>query len=98
MIDCEIMIKSLLHKKERYNKSIVRLRVDAIMRCDEILHNAKRLLNPRLIQLGCMMQWNAILPLLQSGIRNQIRKPLQVVAEYLEEIDRFILKSFSTVM
>jgi hypothetical protein len=57
------------------------------MRCDEALKNAKRLMNPRLIQLGCMMQWNSILPLLQSGIRAQIRKPLQFVADCLEEIE-----------
>ena len=33
------------------------------------------------------MQWNLCLPLIQPGLRSQIRKPLQFVADCLEEID-----------
>ena len=40
------------------------------------------------IQFGCSIQWNLCLPLLQPGLRKDVRKPLEYVAECLENIER----------
>ncbi len=80
-------MKELKHKQERYTKNIVKLRSEAINKCHETLRNAKRSNNARLIQLGCLTQWNLCLPLLQPGLRSNVRKPLQFVSECLEDID-----------
>ena len=87
-IECEVMIKELKYKQEKYTKNIVKQRNDCIKKLHDILKNAQRLNNPKLIQLGCMMQWNLCLPLLQPGLRKQIRKALQLCAECLECIER----------
>jgi hypothetical protein len=82
------MVKELKHKQEKYSKACVKLRVDSIKRCDEILKNTIRTNNPNLIQFGCSIQWNLCLPLLQPGLRKDVRKPLEYVAECLENIER----------
>ena len=86
-IECEQAIKELKHKQEKYSKNVVKLRNDCINKLHETLKNALRSNSPNLVQLGCIMQWNLCMPLIQPGIRNQIRKPLQFVADCLEEID-----------
>ena len=88
LVECEQDVKELRHKQERYTKSVVRQRVDAINKCHEVLKNASRSQHTRLVQLGCLTQWNLCLPLLQATLRNHVRKPLQYVAECLENIDR----------
>lgn len=81
------MVKELKHKQEKYTKNIVKTRTDSINKLHELLRNAQRFNNPRLIQQGCMMQWNLCLPLLQPGLRKNARKALQLCAECLENID-----------
>ena len=44
--------------------------------------------NTRLTQQGCQILWSLCLPLLQPGIRKQVRKALQLIVECLENIDR----------
>jgi hypothetical protein len=83
-------VKELKHKQEKYNKLGVKLRVDSIRRCDEILKNSIRTKNSNLIQFGCSIQWNLCLPLLQPGLRKDVRKPLEYVAECLENIERHV--------
>jgi tetratricopeptide (TPR) repeat protein len=86
-IECEQAIKELKHKQEKYSKNVVKLRNECINKLHEALKHAQRSNSPNLLQLGCIMQWNLCLPLIQPGLRNQIRKPLQYVADCLEEID-----------
>lgn len=81
-------MKELRHKQEKYTKAVIKRRLECILKCQEALQNALRLNSPRLVQLGCMVQWNLCLPLLQPGLRVQVRKPLQHVAESLEQIER----------
>ena len=88
------MVKEMKHKQERYTKNIVKIRTEAINKCHETLRNAKRSNNPRLIQLGCLTQWNLCLSLFQPGLRSHVRKPLQYVAECLEDIDRYFIFTF----
>ena len=88
-IECEQIVKELKYKQEKYTKNIVNLRSDSINKLYDLLRNAQRLNNPRLIQLGCITQWNLCLPLLQPGLRKQARKALQLCAECLEGIDRY---------
>ena len=82
------MVKELKHKKEKYTKSVVKVRIDCINKLNECLKNAQRLNNARLIQQGCQIQWNLCLPLLQPVIRKQVRRALQLVVDCLESIDR----------
>lgn len=86
-VECDQAIKELKHKQERFTKNIVKVRTDSINKCHEALKNALRTYNNRLIQLGCIMQWNFCLPLLQPGVRSNVRKPLTFVAECLETIE-----------
>ena len=87
LIECEQTIKQLKHKQEKFNKNMVRLRTECINKCHETLRNIFRTQNFHLIQLGCTKQWNFCLPLLQPGLRTNVRRPLQFVAECLEEIE-----------
>ena len=89
-IECEKSVKELKHKQEKYNNAVVKLRLDAIRRCDELLKNTIRTNNPALIQFGCSIQWNLCLPLLQPGLRKDVRKPLECLAECLEKIERLV--------
>jgi len=57
-------------------------------RCGEVIMNAVRLNDPNVLQAGCVTQWNLCLPLLQPNLRHYVRKPLQQVAEALENIQR----------
>ena len=41
-----------------------------------------------LYQVGCTTMWNICLPLLQFNLRNHVRKPLRIVADALESVDR----------
>ena len=86
-IECEQSVKELRHKQEKYNKASVKTRVDAIKRCDDLLKNVLRFKNPELIEYGCTTQWNLCLPLLQPGLRKDVRKPLQFVCDCLQDID-----------
>ncbi|CAF0832143.1 unnamed protein product [Brachionus calyciflorus] len=86
-LECEQTIKQLKYKQEKFNKTTVRIRTECINKCHETLRNVLRTQNNRLIQLGCLKQWNFCLPLLQPGLRTNVRRPLQYVAECLETID-----------
>jgi hypothetical protein len=88
-IECLLNIKALNHQQFSYSKQIVNMRVQAIAKCDETLHNAQRVKNCSLIQFGCLIQWELCLPLLQPNLRSKIRRPLQFVADCLDEIERF---------
>ena len=66
----------------------LQIRQQAIKRCDEALTNAVRLANPNTIQAGCVTQWNLCLPLLQTNLRQSVRRPLATVADALERISR----------
>jgi hypothetical protein len=88
LIECEQTVKELKHKQEKYNKHSVRIRMESIRRCDELIRDSVRLNNTELIQLGCIIQWNLCLPLLQPGLRKDVRKPLQYVCECLNDIER----------
>ncbi|RNA03099.1 cilia- and flagella-associated 46-like [Brachionus plicatilis] len=87
LIECEQSIKQLKHKQEKFSKNTIRLRIECINKCHETLRNIFRTQNFRLIQLGCLKQWNFCLPLLQPGLRVNVRRPLQFVAECLEAIE-----------
>jgi hypothetical protein len=50
--------------------------------------NAIRNGDPNVIQVGCVTTFNLCLPLTQSNLRRHIRKPLTLLAEALEEIQR----------
>ncbi len=89
LVECEQMVKELKHKQEKYNKQSVKSRMEAIRRCDELIRNSVRLNNTDLIQLGCIIQWSLCLPLLQPGLRKDVRKPLQYVCECLSDIERY---------
>ena len=52
--------------------------------------NAVRLGEPNVIQVGCVTQWNLCLPLLQPNMRHYVRRRLSLVAEALENIERYI--------
>ena len=80
-------MKALRHKQERYSKSVIKAKTESVNKLHELLRNAQRLNNTKLVQLGCFIQWNLCLSLLQPGLRKQVRKALQLVAECLEEID-----------
>ena len=69
--------------------ALFQIRLQAIKRCEEVIMNAIRLGNPNVIQVGCVTQWNLCLPLLQPNLRHHVRKPLTLVAEALENIQRF---------
>lgn len=66
------------------------LRLQAIKRCEEAIMNAIRYGDPNVIQAGCVTQWNLCLPLTQPNLRRQIRKPLTLIAEALEDIQRSV--------
>ena len=66
------------------------LRLQAIKRCEEAIMNAIRYGDPNVIQTGCVTQWNLCLPLTQPNLRRQIRKPLTLIAEALEDIQRSV--------
>ncbi len=87
-VESEYFVKDLKHKQEKYTKSIVKIRIDSINKLHEALRHALRLNNCRLVQLGCQIQWRLCMPLLQPGLRKQVRKALQLVIECLESIDR----------
>ena len=64
------------------------VRQQAIKRCDEALVNAVRLGHPNIIQAGCVTQWNLCLPLLQTNMRQSVRRALTAVADALQDINR----------
>ena len=66
----------------------VQVRIQAISRLSEALMNAVRYDDPNITQAGCVTQWNLCLPLLQANLRQRARKPLTLVAEALENIQR----------
>lgn len=68
---------------------ILQLRLQAIKRCEETIMNAIRQGDPNVIQAGCVTQWNLILALLQPNLRRHVRKPLTLLADALEDIQRY---------
>lgn len=69
---------------------ILQLRLQAIKRCEETIMNAIRQGDPNVIQAGCVTQWNLILALLQPNLRKHVRKPLTLLADALEDIQRYM--------
>lgn len=51
--------------------------------------NAIRHGDPSVIQAGCVAEWNLCLPLLQPNLRHYIHKTLSLIAEALENIQRY---------
>ncbi|GFS07539.1 cilia- and flagella-associated protein 46 [Elysia marginata] len=91
-IQCELMVSSLLDKKESFQKNVIDIRLQAIKRCEEAIMNAVRLGDPNVIQVGCVTQWNLCLPLLQPNMRHFVRRRLSLVAEALENIDSLLVQ------
>ncbi|RUS85832.1 hypothetical protein EGW08_006384, partial [Elysia chlorotica] len=91
-IQCELMVNSLLEKKESFQKSVIDIRLQAIKRCEEAIMNAVRLGEPNVIQVGCVTQWNLCLPLLQPNMRHYVRRRLSLVAEALENIESLLVQ------
>ena len=58
-------------------------------RCEEAIMNSVRSGDPNVIQAGCVTQWNLCLPLTQPNLRKHVRKPLTVIADALENIQRY---------
>lgn len=52
--------------------------------------NAIRHGDPNVIQAACVTQWNLCLSLIQLNLRHHARKPLTLVAEALEDIERYV--------
>ncbi|KAH9492442.1 Cilia- and flagella-associated protein 46 [Bulinus truncatus] len=73
---------------EKLKALSLQARIQAIKRCEEAIMNAIRIGDPDVIQAGCVSQWNLCLPLLQPNLRHNVRRPLTLVANALEEIDR----------
>jgi len=71
---------------------LVKVRLEAISKCAEALLNAIRLGDPGIIQAGCVTQWNLCLPLLQPNLRKHVRRPLTIVAEALEKMNRSLTR------
>ncbi|XP_071489234.1 cilia- and flagella-associated protein 46-like, partial [Diadema antillarum] len=90
-LQCELMVRNLLDKQEVYSKNTVEVRLHAIDRQSEAVMNAVRHGDPNVIQAGCVTLWNLCLPLLQTNLRSQVRKPLTLVAESLENIDSLLI-------
>ncbi|XP_072177207.1 cilia- and flagella-associated protein 46-like [Diadema setosum] len=90
-LQCELMVRNLLDKQEVYSKNTVEVRLHAIDRLSEAVMNAVRHGDPNVIQAGCVTLWNLCLPLLQTNLRSQVRKPLTLVAESLENIDSLLI-------
>ena len=55
-IECEQAVKELRHVQYKYTKNAIKVRVESINKFFELLRNAQRSNNPRLIQLGCMVK------------------------------------------
>nr|KAG5695793.1 hypothetical protein BaRGS_013391 [Batillaria attramentaria] len=91
-LQCLMMVKSLEEKQESYQRPVVDLRLQAIKRCEEAIMNAIRFGDPNVIQAGCVTQWNLCLPLTQPNLRKQIRKPLTLIAEALENIQSLLVQ------
>lgn len=87
-MEAEQLVKELKHKKEKYTKVVVKVRTECINKLYETLVHVNRTSNTRLCQQGCQIMWSLCLPLLQPGIRKQVRKALQLIVECLENIDR----------
>lgn len=68
--------------------TVFKVRLEAIRQCNEAILNAVRLGNADVIQAGCMTQWNLCLPLLQKNLRKHVKRPLTLVAEALENLQR----------
>ncbi|XP_041476710.1 cilia- and flagella-associated protein 46-like isoform X5 [Lytechinus variegatus] len=90
-LQCELMVRNLLDKQEAYNKNAVEVRLHAIDRLSEAVMNAVRHGDPNIIQAGCVTLWNMCLPLLQLNLRGQLRKPLTLLAESLENIQSLLI-------
>jgi hypothetical protein len=89
-IECKLILKNLKHKQEYHSSNILKVRYECINKCDELLRKAQRLKKPNLIEFGSKIQWNFCLPLLQYKLRKSIRKQLQLIADCLETVNRFI--------
>ena len=73
-----------------YYSFLFQTRIRAMKRLTEGITNVVRLGDPNLIQAGCVTMWNLCLPLLQANLREHVRKPLTIVAEALENINRWV--------
>eukprot|EP00057_Strongylocentrotus_purpuratus_P019580 XP_011674054.1 PREDICTED: cilia- and flagella-associated protein 46-like [Strongylocentrotus purpuratus] len=90
-LQCDLMVRNLLDKQETYNKNAVEVRLHAVDRVSEAVMNAVRHGDPNIIQAGCVTLWNVCLPLLQLNLRGQLRKPLTLLAESLENIQSLLI-------
>ena len=83
------MLKKLGTNEESYRKDVIQLRQKLVERVEQALSNAVRLDDRDLVQAACTTLWNICLPLLQPNLRASIRRALTLIANTLEEIQRF---------
>ncbi|CAF1356153.1 unnamed protein product [Adineta steineri] len=86
LLQAEYMVKSLGENEELYNKSSVEIRIRAIELTEETIESLQRTGQSDLVQTGCIILWNLCLPLLQTNLRNKIRRPLTTLVNILERI------------
>ncbi|KAM8806051.1 cilia- and flagella-associated protein 46 [Eudromia elegans] len=90
-LEYEYEVQKLGTKIMTYTKGVVEAQLKSIKMLELILLQAVRLGDPNVIQVVCATQWNLCLPLLQHNLHQHVRKPLQSVAEVLEQIDSMLI-------
>ncbi|XP_025892012.1 cilia- and flagella-associated protein 46 [Nothoprocta perdicaria] len=90
-LECEYEVQKLGAKIITYTKGVVEAQLKSIKTLELILLQAIRLGDPNVIQVVCATQWNLCLPLLQHNLQQHVRKPLQSVADVLEQIDSMLI-------
>ncbi|CAF1033824.1 unnamed protein product, partial [Didymodactylos carnosus] len=86
LLQADYLVKHLGENEETYIKSSFDTRMRAIEMCEESLETLFRISQSDLIQTACIYIWNLCLPLLQTNLRNKIRKPLTTIANILEKL------------
>ena len=67
---------------------VLQAQLKVVGRLDQLLQNAVRDGDARVMQGVCATQWNACLPLLQHNLRRKIKSALLRLAEALEDTHR----------
>ncbi|XP_069755663.1 cilia- and flagella-associated protein 46 isoform X2 [Narcine bancroftii] len=91
-LESELEIQRLGIKAEKCTKSFVEHSLRVIKRVDQVLQNAVREGNERLIQTVCVTQWNLCLPLFQPNLRKHVYNPLINIATTLNDLDSLLIQ------
>ncbi|KAG9484777.1 hypothetical protein GDO78_008080 [Eleutherodactylus coqui] len=89
-LQSDLQIVNLGQQINTYSKGVVEAQLRVISGLETTLQNAVRLGEPDVIQDVCTTLWDLCLPLLQHNLRKHLKKPLLLLADSLEDIDRQI--------